>query len=44
MKKSATSPLVANHFSVSITQPSPRRRAVPRTPAGSEPASASVIA
>ncbi len=44
MKKSATSPLVANHFSQSITQRSPRRRAVPTTPPGSEPASASVIA
>ncbi len=44
MKKSATSPPVANHFSVSITHPSAMRRAVPTTPPGSEPASASVIA
>ena len=44
MKKSAMSPPVENHFSQSMIQWSPRRRAVPVTPPGSEPASASVIA
>jgi hypothetical protein len=40
----ATSPLVTNHFSPSITQPAPSRRAVVRMPDGSEPANSSVTA